>query len=327
MEVYTKRLYNKILVNNFKRYKSIRVISGYASPTMVRRVIKSFPDVHILLYIGMTQEGISEQNHQDYLQITASYPNIQIYYQYKGSLNHIKLIEFYNDTDCKVYVGSANFTENGYLNQKELMTYVNFDTKQLFEEQYRDSIHCTDKDEEKYIPLYKDQAEESNFREQQLQLDNTIDNVFKAAVSYRKDSLINKVNNNYLSFFELDVMLKREYDVHWFKSGINAWVEGQTTCIKGSPKQRLRRCFPTGDAITIYLEEGWKVNARVEGNTNDELVFENIDIYLYLSMLLNLQSHRPINYEELEEKRISKLYFTRLNENEYYMSFSGPLTF
>src|SRR5699024_4618550 len=114
------RLYNKILVNNFKRYKSIRVISGYASPTMVRRVIKSFPDVHILLYIGMTQEGISEQNHQDYLQITASYPNIQIYYQYKGSLNHIKLIEFYNDTDCKVYVGSANFTENGYLNQKEL---------------------------------------------------------------------------------------------------------------------------------------------------------------------------------------------------------------
>ena len=81
--------------------------------------------MNINLYIGMSQEGIITENHNKYIQIMNKHDRVNVYYQVIGELTHIKLYSFSKEEVFKNFMGSVNFTENGFIYNNELLCEFN----------------------------------------------------------------------------------------------------------------------------------------------------------------------------------------------------------
>ena len=66
----TRNLFSTIFT--FKEpIKKIKVITGYTSGSFLSYFVLLFPNVEMEIYIGMSQQGITSENHQKYLEIVA----------------------------------------------------------------------------------------------------------------------------------------------------------------------------------------------------------------------------------------------------------------
>ncbi|SFC00160.1 PLD-like domain [Alkalibacterium subtropicum] len=312
-------LYNSIIMNNSKSHSKLRVITGYASPIFLRRVKRDFPELAVELYIGMAREGISQKSHQQFLEISDTYSNVNVYYQVKGVPTHRKLLEFYSNVSRKVYVGSANFTENGFLRQNELMINIHYNPSQLFLEQNNVSLNCNHENITDYIKLIEDESlkEDNEYVVDNKETENIIKEELKTGINH-KVSYSEKIDFN--ASFEIEAVLDPHHNRHWETTGLNAWMNNRSPYIMQTPKLFFDTIFPVGVRFKIITKE-FVFEAELQGDFNKELVITNGNIYEYVREKINLKERRPISKDDLINYGNTKFRFTKINDYLFKMTF------
>ena len=343
LRTYFEHLYENLFVRIANDYTDLKVISGYASSSFLSRVVSDFPHLKIELFIGMTSQGVSKKNHVEYQSLVKKRKNISVFYQIDGIPNHMKILEFSKGESInkKIFIGSANFSENGFFNNKEVMSEINYLPKELFNDQLKISLLCIDENINNYVDIYENEEKEqdlynSNRDKDLIYIEKETSEPIKVTDLLRKrssnenrkmmmhswDSLKSKTDPQYYNSFEITVVLPKENNVRWASKGINAWVNNRVPVLEQTPKLLFAKVFPQDEEFKIYSDDGQILNAKLTGNFNGQLEVLNLNLYDYVRKRIGLLEQRPISYDDLVEEGYTTMYFTRINRNEYKMGFN-----
>jgi hypothetical protein len=139
-------------------FRKLKILSGYASSAFLSHILNRYPDLEIGLIVGMAKkDGIKRWDHDRYVQIMNDNPNITISYHRSLPGIHTKIYHWYNDegmfSDSMTFIGSANFSWNGFRDQSELLAQVDYENvEEVF--QVANIILCTDPNVENEIHFY-----------------------------------------------------------------------------------------------------------------------------------------------------------------------------
>lgn len=332
----TENLYHNIIEKEAPDFNELKIISGYGSSEFLANITSKYPHLKISLFLGMTQTnlGISKKNHDEFKKITELNNNILVYYQINGVPTHMKIVEFCLGETKKSYVGSANFTENGFINNRELMTLITDSTKELFCEQMKVSLLCTDETIDEHIFFYSEnegtmesliQEESSNYSDEikNKKLENP------QGLRYTESDIVFKFRNvrstrnfSFFNIFEIEIVLNQINNPRWYDSGINSWVNGTTPSLLQTPKVFFDKIFPVGEIFEIIADDGQIYDAKLTGRFNKNLELINGNFYEYVRKRIGLNEKRPISREDLEIYGKTKVCFERIDELKYLMSFN-----
>lgn len=324
-------LYTSILKENAIESIELKIISGYASPSFLERVLKDFPKLKISLYIGMTDEGISFNNHFKFREIQMRTDTL-IFYQ-SNKLNglsptHIKVYEFSNRKTNKVFVGSANFTENGFVNNRELLVEISDSLDKLFDEQQQNSVSCLDENITDYINFTKEKNNEISIENpiEEIHIGDT--NLVISKLKTGRSKALNYFGGNidyrYLQYFSLSIALNSSTNNRWKISGINGVLDEKESVLMHSLDGYMYDLFEENAKITIYTDDGKVLNAQLIGKYNKELTLIGEDTwYDYIIDRLGIDHGIPLSNENLSQIRCSNLEFERIGELEYLMWLSN----
>lgn len=333
-KIYFEKIYESTFGSIAENSSKLNIISGYASANMLSRVIKDFPNLEINLFIGMTNEGISKRNHSEFQKIMVQNEKVTVYYQITGKPTHIKLYQFlssvYNSE--RILIGSANFSETGFLNNRELLTETDEDVEYIFIEQLKISLPCIDDSIINYIKIYDENLENDTTVLEEIQdydknkgemyysqkkIMNSMLETFRGNFKLLKSRIDSALYNE----FEITVIVSKDNNHRWKTTGINAWMDGREPVLEQTPKLLFNKVFPENKEFKIYLDDSKVWIARLTGNFNGKLEVLNIDLFGYMLERLGLSEKRPISFEQLDNNGFSVMYFKRINETEYIMSF------
>ena len=128
-----------------KGYRKLRILTGYASSAFLNYIINKYPEIELELIIGMaSNDGISFWDHSEYIRLTN---NHQISVRYNTTLPGIHTKIYYwegqHSDSAITFIGSANFSWNGFRDQHELMAEVDYpNISEVFN--VGRTISCTD---------------------------------------------------------------------------------------------------------------------------------------------------------------------------------------
>lgn len=324
MTTYTEQLYKHVIASHAEKSSHLKVISGYGSATFLNRVKNDFIHLNIELYLGMTHQGISEQDHALYTEWTKNSTLTQVYYQISPIPNHMKVLIFENESKKYTFVGSANFSENGFLYQRELMTEINNDVSYLIDEQRENSLLCTDSEVLNYVQLFKSQNA-INMENQAVETltNEEVQENKKVYISLNEQLKQTQIIKPYKNF-SLEVVLPEKHSPHWHTNGINAWRENKQPHLLQTPKLMFDKIFPSEQMFEIYTDDGVKLIAKVAGRFNSrKLCTENVNLYKYVCNRIGLQNNAPISYENLVAYGRTNMSFKRVDATTYIMDFSS----
>jgi len=195
-----KDMYNEVLIKPGQEgADSLKIISGYATSVMASDHLEDLNEkhlnVHISLLVGMCpSDGLSLSNHRGFQSIVNS--KMESFrerficgYIYKAPPVHSKLYVWYKGKNLyKAFIGSANYTQNAFYHQRELLAETNDSNIdeycQMLEE---DSIFCNLSDAETLVCVHND----GNYYRRHIHEDKKIDSDIKSsAVEQVKVSLL-----------------------------------------------------------------------------------------------------------------------------------------
>lgn len=135
-------------------FRTLHILSGYASSAFLMHILTRFPDLEVDLVIGMAKkDGIRIWDHDRYVQIMNENPRIRISYQKSLPGVHTKIYHWTDNmfiNNSQTFIGSANFSWNGFRDQFELLAESNFpNIDEVFN--VTDTILCTDPNSEQEI--------------------------------------------------------------------------------------------------------------------------------------------------------------------------------
>ncbi|WP_426355467.1 restriction endonuclease PLD domain-containing protein [Exiguobacterium sp. R-39] len=150
-------LENHVLENPYAEgHRHLRVLSGYVSPVFVQHVMESYDELFLEVTVGMTSmDGVANWHHQAFLGLVNQFADrLIIRYQTSQPGNHRKVYYWHDDIlEEKVFVGSANFTRNGFGRQKEVLVEVTFsNVEEIFTD--LNVIQCNSPHVEEAITFY-----------------------------------------------------------------------------------------------------------------------------------------------------------------------------
>jgi len=164
-----KDLYNEVLIKPCQEgANNLKIISGYATSAMASDHLddlsKKNLDVKISLIVGMCPiDGLSLSNHNGFQSIinsqVGSFQNhFSCSYIYKAPPIHAKLYAWYkNENFYKAFIGSANYSQNAFYRQRELLAEIYDDNiSDYFKEIKNDSIFCNLPEAETLITIHND---------------------------------------------------------------------------------------------------------------------------------------------------------------------------
>ncbi|WP_214873596.1 restriction endonuclease PLD domain-containing protein [Exiguobacterium sp. s140] len=137
-------------------YRHLRVLSGYVSPFYVERILNTYKELHLEITVGMISvDGLSIWHHHYFLNLVNRFHDrLEINYHIKRPGNHRK-VYYWNESSYKeiVFVGSANFTLNGFGGQQEILVESTFAN---IEEAFGglSLISCDNPDVEDHVSFY-----------------------------------------------------------------------------------------------------------------------------------------------------------------------------
>lgn len=320
-------MYENIISKNASDSTSLAVISGYTSPSILRRIISDFPTLKITLYIGMALEGISIHDHSEYMQLMENNPQLTVYYKIKYPLNHMKIYQFAtNDHATKKFVGSANLSNAGFEYNQEILLQTDSDFTHLFKETHLKSMLCTDEKIKQHILFYDDEKAVNIpsstpvvLKDDDQTDEKTNQGGIKETYALYKKFAIRSMK--YASEADFIIPILLENDVFQMDKGINAWVRNQTPHLRQSPKYPFRQYFPINTEFNILTESGENLVGKLsKGKTTQLEIYPSI--YEYLKRKLSLQEHRPIEYADLLQFDMVEIWGIKMDENQYYFDFS-----
>jgi HKD family nuclease len=177
-------LYQNVLIKPCQEgADTLKIISGFATSSMVFDHLEKLYENHlkasIKLLVGMCpSDGLSLSNHQGFQSIVKSNEDafkgrFECSYIYKSPSIHSKLYVWYRENDLyKAFIGSANYTQNAFYKQRELLAEIN-DTNiaDYFRLIESDSIFCDLDDVETLITLHND----ANYYKRHIHEDQRVD--------------------------------------------------------------------------------------------------------------------------------------------------------
>lgn len=327
MTTYTTNLYDRIIVSHAKVSSRLKVISGYASSTFLKRVIEEFPSLKIDLYIGMTHQGVSKKDHEMYCEWTRDNGQVKVYYQTTLIPNHMKILMFEVGALKRIFLGSANFSENGFLYQQEIMTEVETNLDALYIQQHANSIICIHPQVDKYVTFFEVDYVSQAFGEQEIlerieeiKLDEDEQNL-QQYLQF-KSTLEASTTNSFSKDFSIEVVLPKSGNPHWASNGVNAWRQNKQPHLLQTNKVKFNNYFPSEQMFDIYADDGVKLKAKVTGKFNSrQLSVENVNLYEYVCKRIGLNNGAPISYENLLAYGRTNMVFNRIDNKTYIMNF------
>lgn len=161
MTLLVNDLYDNIIRVNASDFNSLRVITGYSSESFIRKVTDDFSKLKIELYVGMALQGICRKDHEFYKAETEK-GRVRVHYVVGKPVIHQKVLEFRNEGNDRCgYIGSANFSVGGFLEQREVMVMADNSLDSLFRYAEENSVLCTDKVVDEVIPFVERENGES----------------------------------------------------------------------------------------------------------------------------------------------------------------------
>ena len=146
-------------------YRNLKILSGNVSPILVTKILDEFSDLNLKIYVGMvSQDGISEFTHLAFQHLVKRYVNrLDVFYQITKPGQHSNVYYWENPLNLgldqkKVFVGSANFTLNGFYHRNEILVEHDGDVEQLFD--HLNIIDCTSTNVSEEIIIHHDKESE-----------------------------------------------------------------------------------------------------------------------------------------------------------------------
>ncbi|RDI40912.1 restriction endonuclease PLD domain-containing protein [Falsibacillus pallidus] len=138
-------------------YRHLRVLSGYVSPIFVQHVLEVYSEIQLEITIGMVStDGLAIWNHQAFKGLMNQFPGrLEIFYQVVSPGNHRKVYHWKDAILAdKVFIGSANFTQNGFWNLREILVESTFpNINDVFSD--LNSISCDSPNVEEQVRFYR----------------------------------------------------------------------------------------------------------------------------------------------------------------------------
>lgn len=325
MAVFSKKLYENILEIEAMNFSHLDVITGYSSGDFLKKVTTDFPLLNLKVFIGMSTQGISQEDHRIYQNLTLNSNSVKVYYQIEGVPTHIKLLKFSDEFAESTYIGSANFSSNGFGDQKEIMAKVHFDSQIFFVEQERNSLLCTSDEVANYIDFYK--------------VDNRPQFTFEQEVNYELSSLEKNIENpveknialikkwrNSLSYkqynsVEVEIVKEKEHDPRWSTSGINGIFGDGESYLRQGPGKSFSEVLPSKERFKIITDDGITIEAELFGAFSKKIRFIEFDILNYIRNRIGVFENRPICKTDLDLYGRNTILFEKLDEGRYILNF------
>ncbi|QTJ43830.1 phospholipase D family protein [Dolosigranulum pigrum] len=328
--LYDENLYQHTFKQHLPASNLLKIISGFASPSFTRRVLDEFKHVKIELYIGMTQQGLSQTTRQAFTTLYTDYPDrLKVYYQYKSDPTHIKLYEIcYNNNSLCTFVGSANFTVNGFERYRELLTVIYDDTNRLFEKQRERSLEATDKRVGSVIPVI-DEMEDENLEADDFIKDNQkkmhprtwLNDQFREYHYMRHPfSTFSKGYVDVDNYIEIPLVLPSDN----LSKGINAGLYGKEAYLSETGGFSFANFFgeDLNKLVKFQCDDGQLLTGIVEPRRSNRLKFLP-SIYDYIAQRIGIVKNQPITIKKLDQYGRRTIKIFKIDEQEYELDFNN----
>lgn len=144
----TENLIEKVFEEQYRKgFRNLRILTGYSSAAFLYYIVNKYQDLNIELIIGMaSKDGIRKADHVHFTFLEANNPNISVKYHKSFPSIHTKIYHWFDEgmiNDSITFIGSANFSWNGFRDQTELLAQVDSENiEEVFN--FTDAISCND---------------------------------------------------------------------------------------------------------------------------------------------------------------------------------------
>lgn len=311
-------LEDKVLVSPVKEgANELRIISAYASPSMVEWHIQKLYDlklqpINIKLIVGMCPyDGLSEVTHKGFNKLIDTYENKPDYstfkcqYIYQTPPVHSKMyLWMKNGTPYKAFSGSANYTLKSFSKEcGELMIECSLEDAMAYYDLVEGkSIICNSNEVENYIRIHKHSP---NYNYEKMQTENNMTSI--------KLSLISKNGE-----------VPKSSGLNWGqRPGRNpnqAYIPLPAAISKTGFFPLNKRPF------TVVADDGWCAVMRVEQD-NDKAITtpgDNSELGIYLRAKLGLDDGELVTKDHLLHYGRTDIEFIKLDDEHFMMNFASP---
>jgi hypothetical protein len=315
-------LYNEVLIKPCQEgADNLMIISGLASATMAYSHLKDLIErkltAKINLLVGMCpSDGVSLSNHRGFQSIVNSHAKgfknrFMCSYIYKSHAVHSKLYVWYkHDKIYRTFIGSANYTQNAFYRQRELMAEIKDNNIEEYSQMMiQDSIYCNNSETEQFVVIHND----ANYYRGHIHEDNGIKHETKGTKSARVSLLIRRTGE----------MPKRS-GLNW---GQRPGRNHNQAYLQLPPEIYKSDFFPISPQWFIVHTDDFKYFfcRRAEKDQNGHAIHtpeNNSLLGEYFRYRLGLASGAFVTRKHLEQYGRTDVVFTKINEDEFYLDFS-----
>ncbi|MDR0761923.1 MAG: NgoFVII family restriction endonuclease [Campylobacteraceae bacterium] len=301
----------------------LKIISGYATSAMafhhLEKLRRNNLDVKISLLIGMCSvDGLSVSNHKGFQNIVSSeeYKNkFSCSYIYKTPSVHSKLyIWFKNETLYKSFIGSANYTQNAFYHQREVLAEI---TDKNILDYYRiietDSIYCNELETEDLVRIYNDK----NYYKKHVHEDTEDMNINFIP----KDA---NIENAVISLLDKDGKVPRRGGLNW---GQREGRNKNQAYIQLPPDIYKSDFFPPKPQHFTVITDDSKsfICTRAQKDKNGQCIHtphNNSLLGEYFRNRLGLSNGAFVWRSDLDRYGRTDIVFYKIDNENYYMDFS-----
>lgn len=299
-------LYQNIIRKNACKSNHLHVITGYSSSTFIKRVLTDFPNLDLTVYLGMARQGIAREDHNSYCQLVND-GKAKIYYHVQIPDTHQKILEFGNENGGHVsFVGSANFSENGFGQQREIMAAVDDDLSFIFADEASMCLSCIDPRVSELISFSDDKLGEHV---------NADDGAFR-----KNDDAIASPSLENSSFFVSEndavqygckaLLIPDQYEPE--NSGINA--KPSFIYLNGLSDEAMQKMT----AFDLIIA-GREYKAYCDGTMKREVRLKRGDIGAKIRQMLNIPEKQKVDLDYLKKIRCTRAILSRYGQDKYIL--------
>lgn len=334
--VHWSSLYQSLLITPLVNgFNSLKIISGYASATMLSRFLVDVTASNNLLsqielIVGMTgREGIPTLTHQNLLEIVQQHRDkikVSVRYLPEGTSVHSKVLVWEKPTGAKAFLGSANFTQNGFgigyagTIHHEIMASFDVEKANEYYSKIFDVSVAIDSPNIKNLVKFVDLLPE--YSDPDVSLDDQATEINLSNYPYKVLPLVQLTGKN-------------RGKVHNLGGGLN-W--GQRTGRAGKdeayipvPAHVTRSGFlpPKGVHFDVLTDDSKTlIFTLAQGDIGKALhtPLDNAEMGRYFKERLGVRFGAPVLTEDLEHYGSKTVRLYRINPEQYYLSFKPNTT-
>lgn len=313
---FNSDLENKVLIEPAKAgANELRIISAYASPSMVAWHMQALADleiqpIQIKLIVGMCPfDGLSKVTDSGFKKLSETdlgpeYSSFNCQYVYKSPAVHSKLyLWMKNGVPYKSFAGSANYTLKCFSKDcDEFITECNLDEAvAYFNKVESKSIYCTANEVENYIRIYR-KSPNYSYEANMVDFDSE--------------------EKQPLSFISNNGEVPKTSGLNW---GQRDGRDKNQAYIPLPSKISKTGFFPLNKRyFTVVADDGECFIMRVEqaGNKAITTPGDNAEIGRYFRSRLGIAEGELITKEHFERYGRADVVFTKLDDEHFLMDFS-----